>query len=43
MLKIHCWYNMGRDDKNIAEKIAIRCCNSGKETMIYMDKMNTTY
>ena len=43
MFKIICWYNPGEVDKTIAEKIAIRCSNCGKETMISMDKMNTTY
>ena len=38
-----CWYNKGHDDKNKVGNIAIRCINCGKETMIYMNHMNTTY
>ena len=43
MFKIRCRYNPEEDDKNTVENIAIRCSNCGKETMIYMDKMTTTY
>ena len=43
MFKIRCWYNPVEDDQNKVENIAIRCGNFGKETMISMDKMNTTY
>ena len=43
MFQIRCWYNQGHDDKNTVENIAIRFSNCGKETMIYMDNMNTTY
>ena len=31
MFKIRCWYNPGGDEKNTAEKIAIRCSNCGEE------------
>ena len=43
MFQIRCWYKKGYDDENKVENIAIRCSNCGKETMIYMDNMNTTY
>ena len=43
MLKIHFWYKTGEVEKNTAEKIAIKCSNCGKETIIDMDNMNTTY
>ena len=37
MFKICCWYNTGEDEKNTAEKIAIKCSNCGKETIIDME------
>ena len=43
MFRISCWYNQGEGDQNTAENIDIRCSNCGKETIISMDKMNTTY
>ena len=43
MFHISCWYIKGHYDKNKVENIAIRCSNCEKETMIYMDNMNTTY
>ena len=43
MLKIKCWYSTGGVDKITAEKLDIRCSNCGKETMIDLDIMNTTY
>ena len=43
MFKIRCWYNKGHNDKNKVGNIAIECSNCGKETVIYMDNMNTTY
>ena len=43
MFKIKCWYSPGRVEKNTAEKIAIRCSNCGRETMIDVDNLNTTY
>ena len=43
MLKIKCWYSLGGVNKNIVENIAIRCSNFGKEAMIDVDIMNTTY
>ena len=33
----------GRWDKQTVVKVAIRCSNCGKETMIYVDSINTTY
>ena len=43
MFKIHCWYNPGGGHQNTVEIIDIRCSNCGKETMISMDKIITTY
>ena len=43
MFKICCWCILGEVEKKTAEKIAIRCINCGKETMIDMDNMNTIY
>ena len=44
MFKIKCWWNPREDDiKYTGVKIAIRCSNRGKETMIDVDIMNTTY
>ena len=43
MFQIFCWYNKGHDDQNKFEHIAIRCISCGKEIMISMDNMNTTY
>ena len=36
-------YSGGIWDKNYREKIAIRCRNCGKETMIDVDILDTTY
>ena len=36
-------YSGGSRDKKYRRKIAIRCSNFGKETMIYVDHLNTTY
>ena len=44
MFKIECWYSPGEAEiKNTGEKIAIRCSSCRKETMIYVDNLNTTY
>ena len=43
MLKIKCCYSPGRVEKNTVEKIAIRCSNRGKETIIDVDNLNTIY
>ena len=42
MFRIKCWYSPGGFEKNTAEK-NIRCSNRGKETMIDVDNLNTTY
>ena len=44
MFKIKCWYNPREDDlKHTGVKYAIICSNCGKETMIDVDHLNTTY
>ena len=43
MFKIKCWCSLSDDEKNIAEKISTRCSNCGKETMIDVDILDTTY
>ena len=43
MFKIKCWYSLRGVEKNTAEKIAIRCSNCGKEIIINVNIMNTTY
>ena len=44
MFKIKCQWNTREDEiKNTGVKFAIRCSNRGKETMIDVDNMNTTY
>ena len=44
MFKIKCWWNQMEDDlKQKVERVAIRCSNCGKETMIYVDFWDTTY
>ena len=44
MFKIICWWNPREDDlKQTVEKNAIRCSNCGKETMIGVDILDTTY
>ena len=44
MFKIKCWWNPRKDEiKHTGVKIAIRCSNCGKETMIDLDMLNTTY
>ena len=43
IFEIKCWWNTREDEiKHIGVKVSIRCSNCGKETMIYVDKMNTT-
>ena len=41
MIKV--WYSPGEVDKIKVVKIAMRFSSCGKETMIYIDIMNTTY
>ena len=44
MFKIKCWYSLGGAEKKYTpRKISIRYSNSGKETMIDGDNMNTTH
>ena len=44
MFKIKCWWNTREDEiKHTGVEVAIRCSNCGKETMIDVDIMNTTY
>ena len=44
MFKMKSWYIPGEDEiKKITQKIAIRCRNCEKETMIELDHFNTTY
>ena len=44
MFKIKCWLNTKEDEiKHTWVKVYIRCINCGKETMIDVDIMNTTY
>ena len=44
IFKIQCWWNQREDKiKHTGVKIAIRCSNTGKETMIDVGIMNTTY
>ena len=44
MFKIKCWWNPADDEiKQKVVKVAIRCSNCGRETMIDVDNMNTTY
>ena len=44
MFKIKCWWNPSEYDlKQTVVKVAIRCSNCGKETMIYVDILDTTY
>ena len=44
MFKIKCWYSPGEDEiKKYRGKIAIRCSNCGKETMIDVDILDTVY
>ena len=43
MFKIKFWYIPGGVEKNTSEKISIRCSDCGKETMIDVDNLNTTY
>ena len=39
-----CWWNPWEDDlKQTVVKDVIRCSNGGKEKMIYVDNLNTTY
>ena len=44
MFKIKCWWNPREYDlKQTVVKVAIRCSNGVKETMIDVDNINTTY
>ena len=44
MFKIKCWWNPRENYlKQTTEKVAIRCSNFGKETLIDVDILNTTY
>ena len=43
MFKIKCWYSPGGVEKNLTKEIAISSGNCGKETMIDVDNLNTTY
>ena len=43
MFQIKCWYGPGGAEIKIWQKIAIRCSNCGKETIIYVDNLNITY
>ena len=44
MFNIKCWWNPREDDlKQTVVKVAIRCGNCGKETMIDVDNIHTTY
>ena len=43
MFKIKCWYSPGGVEKNTAEKISIWWSDYGKEIIIDVDNMNTTY
>ena len=43
MVKVKCWYSPEEVEKNTAEKIALRCCNCGKETMKDKVIMNITH
>ena len=44
MFKIKCWYNPREYDiKNTGVKTSIRCSNCGKEKMIDVDILDTTY
>ena len=43
MFKIKCWWNPRENYlKQTTEKVAIRCSNLGKETLIDVDILNTT-
>ena len=43
-LRNKCWWNPREDDlKQMVEKFAIRCINCGKEKMIDVDILDTTY
>ena len=44
MFKIKCWWNQREDVlKQTVEKFAIRCSSCGKETMIDVNFLDTTY
>ena len=44
MFRIKCWWNKREDYlKETVEKVAIRCSNCGKETIIDVDVLDTTY
>ena len=44
MFKIKCWYDPGGDKiQNKGVKIDINCSTCGKETMIDVDNLDTTY
>ena len=44
MFKIKCWWNPREDEiKQTVVKNSIRCSNCGKEKIVDVDNMNTTY
>ena len=44
MSKIKCWWNPREDEiKHTEVKVDIRCSNCGKETIIYVHILDTTY
>ena len=43
MFKIKCWCSPGEVEKNAVGKFSIRCSTCGKEAMIDIGIMNTTY
>ena len=44
MFKIKCWWNPRKVDlKQTVVKVAIKCSNCGKEKMIDVDHLKTTY
>ena len=44
MFKIKCWWNPRKNNlKQTVGKVSIRCSNCGKEKMIDVDILDTTY
>ena len=43
MFKIKYWYSPRDDEIKIQEKISIRCSNGGKEKIIDVDILDSTY
>ena len=43
MFKTSFWYYKESDDKNDVVIIGIGCIHCGKETVLYMNNMNTNY